>query len=203
MVKVLGGLGIATGANDTVLTSDSTQASGVKWATAVSGYPPKELNFPAESMSCLETAFAPLVKITGTNQRIFVRAFDTTTEEYVNGKFMVPVNLDETGTVTFYAYVYASTAAASKNIGLTFGHYAAANSETFDGTYTEEDTGAVAIDATQGDLTYVTWTETVSNLGWAASDAVFFRLSRDTSVANNLATDMYLTHFRIVIPQAP
>lgn len=165
---------------------------------------PKEYSFPLEGLGALETNFAPLVKLTGTNVNVFARAFDDTTEEYVNGKFMVPSDIDTSGTVTFRAYVTAATAAASKNIGLTFGHLPLNDSEDWDpaSPYTDEDTGAVAIDATQDDVTEVTWTETISNLGWAASDMVLFRLSRDTSVADNLTGDMYGFVFEISIPRA-
>jgi hypothetical protein len=159
-----------------------------------------EIFFDAGSLQALETAFAPLEKLSGTNQRVFVRAFDDTLEEYVNGKFQVPGDIDTSGTVTFRAYVMAKTAAASKNIAMTFGHLALNDSEAYDGTYTEEDSGNKAIDATQGDVTEITWTESVSNLGWAANDMVLFRLSRDPGATDDLTGDMYLFHFAVEIP---
>jgi hypothetical protein len=166
--------------------------------------PPKEYWFAAESMQPLETNFAPLTKLEGTNVNVFVRSFDDTTEEYVNGKIQVPGDVDTSGTVTFRAYVSAATAAASKNIGLTFGHLALNDSEDWDpvSPYTEEDSGATAIDATQDDVTEVTWTESITNLGWAANDLVLFRLSRDTGVTDDLTGDLYLFSLAIEIPRA-
>lgn len=164
--------------------------------------PSKVYWMAAEAMQPMETNFAALFTLEGTTTKTLVRAFDSSTEEYINGKLEVPPDVNTAGTVTFRAYVMAATAAASKNIGLTFGHRAINNSEDFDGAYTEEDTGAVAIDATQDDITQVEWTETIANLGWAAKDLVMFRLSRDVSVADNLSGDMYLFSLSITIPRS-
>lgn len=163
----------------------------------------KLYQFSSEGLSPLEDNFAPLVKLTGTNVNVFVRAFDDTTEEYLNGKMLLPSDIDTSGTVTFNAYVTAATAAASKNIGLTFGHLPAADSEDWDpaSPYTDEDSGATAISATQDDVTLVTWTETISNLGWAADDLVLFRISRDVGVADNLSGDMYLFNLSVEVPR--
>lgn len=164
----------------------------------------KEFWFAAESLQPLETNIAPLELLQGTNVKVFVRAFDDSTEEYVNGKIQVPGDVDTSGTVTFRAYVMAKTAAASKNVALTFGHLALNDSEDFDPTspYTDEDSGDKAIDATQDDITEITWSETISNLGWAANDLVLFRVSRPNASANDLAGDMYMFSFTIEVPRA-
>jgi hypothetical protein len=161
----------------------------------------KEYWFAAESMQPLETNFAALVKLSGSTVKTFVRAFDDTTEEYVNGKLQVPGDVDTSGTVTFRVYCMAATAAASKNIALTFGHVAINDSEDFDVAYTDEDSGDKAIDATQDDVTEVTWTETMSNLGWSANDLVHFRLSRDPAATNDLTGDLYVFSLAIELPR--
>jgi hypothetical protein len=162
---------------------------------------PKIFSFAAEGLNALETNFSVLTQLTGTNVKILVRSFDQTTEQYANGKFFVPSDFDTSGTITFRAYVAAATAAASKNIGLTFGHRAVTDNESWDQTYTDVDTGAVSINSTQDRLTLVTWTVANSTAGWAANDMIEFRISRDTSVASNLASAMYLFLLEVSMPR--
>lgn len=162
----------------------------------------REIMFDMTDLQSVETNFAPLTQLNGTTVKVMIRSFDDTTEEYANGKFQVPAEIDTSGTVTFRTYVMAATAAASKNVALTFGHVALNNSEDFDVAYTDEDSGDKAIDATQDDLTEITWTETVSNLGWAANDLVLFRVSRPAASVDNLTGDMYMFSFTIEIPRA-
>jgi hypothetical protein len=114
----------------------------------------------------------------------------------------VPPDANTSGTVTFTALVQAKTGAASKNVALTFGHLALADAETIDAAYTDEDADDQPIDATTGNLSVITWTETFANLGWAASDFTYFRVSRFAATTNNLSGDMYLRHFSITIPRS-
>jgi hypothetical protein len=160
-----------------------------------------EIFFDAGSLQALETAFAPLEKLSGTNQRVFVRAFDDTTEEFVNGKFQVPGDVTS-GTVTLRAFIMPKTGAASKNVQLRFKHLARENNEAYDTAGTNKDSGDKAITATTGNITVITWTETVANLGWVANDLVLFSLSRIAPSADNLSGDMYLQGFTIEIPLA-
>lgn len=164
--------------------------------------PTKEFVFDAANLQMVEDNSAPLAELAGTNVDVLVRAFDDTTEEYANGKIHIPGDVDTSGTVTFRAYVMAATAAASRNIALTLGHLALNNSEAHDAAYTDEDSGDVSIDATQGDVTEVTWTETITNLSWAANDLVLFRISRPSASVNDLVGDMYLFSLSIEIPRA-
>ena len=159
-----------------------------------------EIQFDANTLYCPSTGGAALRLLEGASAETFVRAFDDTTEEYVQGKFRLPDSLDTAGTVTFCVAVTAATAAASKNVQHRFGHIALADSEDFDAVYTNEDSGERPIDATQDDISIHTWTETVANLGWAAGDLVLFRYSRIAPSANNLGGDMYLLHLTIRIP---
>lgn len=163
---------------------------------------PKDLMFAPTSMSPLETAAPAWETVDFGTVVATVASFDDTTEEYLNGKFVVPNDVDTAGTVTLEVTCSPKTGAASKNTGWTFGHVAKADGEAVDGTYTEEDSGAKSITATTGNQSIQQWTETVSNLGWAAGDTVYFRLSRDPSVTDDLTGDLYLLEFRISIPMA-
>jgi len=126
---------------------------------------------------------------------------DDTTEEFVISKFQVPHNLDTSGTVTFEAYGYATTADGNE-IQLRFGHSAGGDSDTWDLAFTDEDSGDLTTDGTQDDLDHFTWTETVSNLGWSANDQVRFQVSRVAiDDGTPLSGDWGLTHFRIRIPR--
>lgn len=182
--------------------------NSVTWQAQAGGgggsMPTAQITFHPNDFEFNEGNPASIEFLNGTTVDTKVIAFDDTTEEYVNGKFEVPGDISTTGsdTVTFRAYVMAKTAAASKNIGLTFGHLAVNNSEDFDGSYTDEPSGDKAVDATQDDVTEVTWTETITNLGWAANDLVFFRLNRDTDATDDLTGDLFLFHLSINIPQA-
>jgi hypothetical protein len=192
----------SVGTSGQVLTSNGAGALPTFQASAGGTPPPREFFYDAASLHATETNFAPLPQLNGATTRTFVRSFDQTTEWYVNGKLVVPSDFDASGTITFNATVMAATAAASKNIGLTFGHRPVNNSESFNGSYVDVDTGDVAIDATQDDVTKVSWSVANSTAGWAAGDTVFFRLSRDVSVTNNLASAMYLFDFVIGCPRA-
>jgi len=191
---------LAVGSNGEVLTL----AAGVpSWAAAAGGgLPDKVYYFKATDFDVLETNFAPLTQDNGTNAKIMVRSFDDTTEEYVNFSLTVPAEIDTSGTVTFRVWMYAATAAASKNVALTFDHRPLDNSESWDQTYTSEDSGDIAIDATQDDITEGSWTETVTNLAWAANDIVLCRLSRPNASANDLTGDLQVIGFCVEVPRA-
>ena len=163
---------------------------------------PAEYNFALPSLFASEANFAPIEKLNGTNIDTLVCAFDDTTEEYRNGSFTVPGDIDTSGTVTFRAYVRNKTAATSNNVALTFGHLALNDAETADAAYTDEDSGDQAITDANTTVDEITWTETVTNLGWAANNMINFRISRDPADTSNLAGDMYWYTFTIEIPVA-
>jgi hypothetical protein len=159
-----------------------------------------EIQFDANALHGAPTNGAPLALLDGANVDTFVRSFDDSTEEFAHGKFCLPDDLGASGTVTFSVAVMAKTAAAAKNVEHRFGHAASSDGEDFDVSYTNEDSGNRVINATQNNISIHTWTETVSNLGWAAGDLILFRYSRITPSAANLPGDMYLFHLTIKIP---
>jgi hypothetical protein len=150
---------------------------------------------------------APLEVInsgTITNIKLKGQAFDDTTNESVEQKFEVPSDLSSTGsdTVTFYVRGIAQTAATA-NVEFRFAHSAAGSGEQSDVAYTNEDSGAKAVDTNQDYYTYFSWTETITNLGWSAGDSVKFQLTRLASGGNDTLTDdFYVTRLRIAIPRS-
>jgi hypothetical protein len=148
------------------------------------------------------TAFAPIVYRDFGSVEINVRAFDTSTTEYMQGFFKVPTNLG-TGNVTFRIIGSASTAAASKNVKFTFDFLQVAAGAAMTGAYSGAEVwDDQAISGTQDYQDIISNTETVANLGWVAGRMVYYRLYRSTATTNNLASDYHVISFYIDIPQA-
>lgn len=162
-----------------------------------------DFHWEAVALQPLETN-GPVIEVIGTNVKRTVWSMDDTTQEYLNGSFRVPTDIDSSGTVTIKAATMAKTAVASKNVALDFDHQPVTDSEDLDpvSPYTTEASGDKAMDATQDNLTDISWTETVSNLGWVAGDIVAFRISRQAASANNLSGDLHLISFGLAIPLA-
>jgi len=160
------------------------------------------MEYAAGSFDYPTTNPAPLDTDTGTNGTIKRQLMDDTTEEFVIGQGQICSDIDLTGTVTFEAYGYASTAASSKNIELTYRHSAKTDAESWDAAYTTTISGDLSLVTTQDLLDRHSWTNTVSNLGWAANDHIRFKLSRTAPTANDLTGDYGVTHFRVRIPRS-
>ena len=190
----------SVGTTGQVLTSNGSGALPT-FEDAAGGGGPLLKYWKASDLDALETNFAPLNQDDGSNASILVRSFDDTTEEFVNFSMSAPNGLDTTGTVTFRAYVYAETAAASVNVQLRLGHISANSNDSWDVAYSNEDSGDVALSATQDQITIAEWTETVTNLGWAADDLLLLRLSRISPTGTDLTGDLQLIGFSVEVPQ--
>lgn len=144
---------------------------------------------------------APLDTDSGSNGTIKRYLFDASTEEFIESIFILPDSINS-GDVTFEVYGYPVTAGAAPNnvVVLNLYHSAIASGESWDSGYTSEASIATC-DTTQDVISRFTWTETMSNLGWTASDQVRIRLSRaSTAGSDTLVGDFGVTHFRIVLP---
>jgi hypothetical protein len=156
-------------------------------------------SFPAHGLLPLETAKPQYANYNAGTILVPVWRFDQTTQEYVNGNFTVHPSIDATGTVTIGAKVSPVTGEAAAFVGLRLGHRNVGDGVT-NGSYTDVDSGDKSITPTTGNETLITWTVLVSTLTWAASQSVYFRLSRYVPTGNNLDGDMRLHHFFIRIP---
>jgi hypothetical protein len=178
------------------------------WQTPAGGSkPPMNIDYPAGSfdypVSPLTEAVAPLNTDAGTNVAIKAHLFDDSSDEAVVGQFQVPSDVNTSGTVTFEAYTYSSAASPSGDAVLAFSQVCKGDNEVWDAAYTTTETSAKHAFAAQDQLELITWTETVSNLTWAASDFVNFKLFRDVSAeaGTPLSGDLSLVHFRVRIPR--
>ena len=160
-------------------------------------------DIPAQAWVYPVTTPATPLLDTGTNGEISAVAFSDGLGTQVVNQIMTPSDLDTSGTVTFHAYGYAATAAGSKNIEYTFYHSAKSDSENWDAAHSTKISGDLVPDSTQDDLDYFTWTETVSNLGWAANDHLRIKLARTAPSANDLVGNYNHTLFRIEYPVLP
>ncbi len=173
-------------------------SSPTKWGIFSGGI--NALSFPAGAWDYPPANPAPLdTDDAGGSGTIKRHLFDDTTEEFIVNQFVLPSTLNS-GTVTFEAYGYAVTAAASKNIKIEFNHSAKTGGETWSATYASITSGNLATDSTQDQLDRFTFTETIANLGWTANDQVRIKLSRIAPSVNTLVGDWGLTHFRILLP---
>jgi hypothetical protein len=162
--------------------------------------PPEKWDFDAGQIIPDGTG-GELDRDTGSNRNQYRNSFAISDVATLPGRW-TPSDIDTTGTVTFRVAFYATTAAASKNIQLRYSHLARSNSESWDVAYTNEDSGNMASDATQDDLTILTWTETVSNLGWTANEYVVHQLSRIAAASDELTGDAGIVSFSVTIPRA-
>lgn len=135
-------------------------------------------------------------------------AFPDSNDQYALGQFHVPTDVKTDGTVTFRIALTPATADAAKNVAFRFSHAPLADGEIMDvsAAWTNEDSGDILLDNTQGNLTLATWTETISNLGWVAGDLVVFRLQRIAPSGADLVGDVLLIGdsgggFNVEIPE--
>ena len=173
-------------------------------------------DFPAGSWNLLETNIAPLDCDTGANARIQRNLFDDSTIEWVGENVIVlPPDLDASGTVTFELWGYAVTAygagttttteggQAPNDVVFYFHHDARQAGESWDQSTSAESSGQKTCQTGQDELDKFSWTETVSNLGWAAGDHVRVKLLRKADdVEDDLVGDYGVTHFRIRVPRS-
>lgn len=154
-------------------------------------------DFPARLFDWPSANPAPLDTDTGTNGQIKRLDFDKTTEEYVLGILKLPADIASFAKAYFEVEGYAVTADGNE-VQFAFNHSAKNTGESWDGAFTEVLSGDVATSADQDEYDYISWNETISNLGWSAGDVVRFKLSRHAIVGGTTVNGDYgVVHFRI------
>jgi len=157
-----------------------TTISAAQWGyLGAMAAPYKEINIPAGAWNYPAANPAPLERDTGTNSGMFRHLFDDTTEEFIllEPAFELPDNLDASGTVYFSLYGYAVVADGNE-VQFKISHSAKTEGESWDAAYGTLDSGDKVTNSDQDEIDQIEWNETVSNLGWTASDLLRLMLSR-------------------------
>jgi hypothetical protein len=209
--EVLVGTGAAAGAytalqncNDTTGKLDWTGSAFACVTDAGGAMPDRTFVWSAESLAPRNAAdsIPPLALDQGTNWDVNVRDFDAAADECVGFSFVVPEDITSGGTVTFEIDWYAATAGSGDAIWYVTEIDRAAG-ENWDTAGNTETSGASAADTTQDEISVVTWTETQTNLAWAAGDYVLGEVCRDANNGSDtIAGDARLLAFYIRIPQS-
>lgn len=165
----------------------------------------KEFWWPAPAMLPLEAAesIPPIAKDAGTNLDLMTVDFDQSTDECRTVDFIAPADITSGGTVTFTIMWYAASVTTNEVI-FDFRHNSGvADGVDPDAALTTEASAASTAPGTAGQIDILTWTETQTNLAWAASDLVVGVVCRDANnVDDDFAADAKVIGFGIRIPRS-
>lgn len=170
----------------------------------------KTICFDAASLAPLvaDDNFGVLEKNAGTNQDIFERAFDDTTDECVAGKFAIPPDADEAGTATFVIWFRATDATAPNGVCWDFKELElpTAGDVSWDTALVTDNLGCTSADASSAnEPVRDTATATLTSNDWDQNEMVYFQVCRDadgTQGTDDAVGDAYLHTFCIEIPRA-
>jgi hypothetical protein len=192
---------LGVGTNGQVLTADSAEATGLKWAAGGGGGGNAlDIQLPAGAWDRPSTNYAEFTSDVGSNVTMKIEQFDDTTEEFLESQIVIPTGVSGSDTMYFDIWGYAETPTASKNIGLKIQINDAIDSGAWDVTYTTLQDLAVATNSTAGDIQKITLSATLTTLGLVADAHSSIKFSRVISgVSNNLVGDWNFTNMRIYI----
>jgi len=147
----------------------------------------------------------PIAKDAGTNIDQLVVDFNDTTDECRTVTLFIPPDIDTSATVTFTLPWYSAAATTNDALWDVRHNGGVAEGADPDASLTTEAAAADTTQGTAGQLTFTTWTETVSNLGWAASEVMDAVVCRDADSTNpgtdNLVGDARAKGIAIGIPR--
>ena len=191
-----------TGDGSVNLTADSIGRSEL----AADAWPDEVRIYPLVGMLPLEAAdsIPPIAKDTGTNLDQLVVDFDASTDECRTGYYKVHPDINTAGTVTLSLDWYSDNITTG-NVVWDFRHNSGvAQGVDPDQTLTTVAARSSGVQATAGQLTITTWSETVSNLGWVANDQVDFVVCRDANNAgDSFSADARARTFTMRVPRSP
>lgn len=221
--EIVGGISAGALPNDSIVEADlkavdsasdeecltyETTTGDFEWQACGSGSDTnavKEYWWPASATLPLEAAdsIPPISKDAGTNVDQLVVLFDDSTDECRTVSFKVPSDVDTSATVTFRLHWYSSSATTGSAYWDFRHNSGVADGADPDAALTTEADGGDTVAGTAGQISAATWTETITNLGWAANDQVDAVFCRDANNgSDNFSGDAYVTGFGVEIPRA-
>ena len=165
----------------------------------------KEFIWPMSALLPLEAAdsIPPLAKDAGTNVDMLPVDFDQSTDECRTFTFLAPPDITAGGTVTFTVIWYSASVTTNNVIWDIRHNSGVAEGVDPDAALTTVAAAADAVQGTAGQITVTTWTETQTNLAWAASDSVVGVVCRDANAAGDtFAADGRAILFGVRIPRS-
>lgn len=220
--EIVGGISAGALPNDSIVEADlkavdsasdeecltyETTTGDFEWQACGSGSDTnavKEYWWPASATLPLEAAdsIPPISKDAGTNVDQLAVLFDSATDECRSVTFKVPSDVASGSTITFRALWYST--ATSGDVMWDFRHTSGdTEGESWDDSLTTEVAAADTVQGTTKLITVTTWTETLTNLGWAANDLVTGVFCRDANNGSDtMSADAYAIGFGVEIPRA-
>lgn len=194
--------GTLSGDSDTAVPTEQAVKTYVDQEISGINAPSHCFYFDAAALASLEDNFTAPSALSGTTIRSWIRPYDDSgTSKWNNLKFPILPDIDSSGTVTFRIYVAAETA-ASANTQFRFSYFAASDGSSWDGTYSNVDSGDISITATTNALRIFDWTSPVSSLtDWEDPNFIFWRIARIPATSNDLTDDARVFGFSVFVPR--
>lgn len=157
--------------------------------------PFKEIWIPFHAMPGFQTSenVPPLYKDEGTNIDQMVVGFNDSTDECRTVSFMVQEGVSTGSSNVEFVIPWYSLTATSGNVVWDIRHNGGkTENEDPDSSLTTVAASADAVASTVGQLTFTSWTETMTNLTWTPEDIVDAEVCRDASNGSDTVTgDVY------------